>query len=158
MKKIFLSAKVVVLFFLYISYSEAVALQEKYFIYTKFNVVNLRVGPGKTYPIYWEIKYKGEPLQVHHRIDNWLKCTDYNGDGGWVHLSNVSKRNPHVIVRTLGKPYIFLYARDDESSRRMFRVEDGRRVKLNKCNEKWCKISVNNQSVWLLKDFVWGVN
>jgi SH3-like domain-containing protein len=157
MKKIFLNAKVLTLFFLFGVYDSVLA-QEKYFVYTKFQVVNLRVGPGKTHPISWEIKYKGEPLEVYHTIENWLKCVDYNGDEGWVHSSNVSKRNPSVVIRTLGSKYVIFYARDDESSRRLFKVENGRRVKLKKCNEKWCKVAANNQSAWVLREFVWGVN
>lgn len=144
--------------FIFLFLSKLSFASDGYFVYTKFQVVNLRVGPGKSYPISWVIKYKGEPLKVYHKVDNWLKCKDYNGDEGWAHLSNVSKRAPNVVIKSADKGYVVLYARSDESSRKLFRVEGGRRVKLKKCNSEWCKISVNNQDAWVLRDFVWGAN
>lgn len=157
MKTIFLSVRTF-LCIVYLFCAKGSLASDASFVYTKFQVVNLRVGPGKTYPISWVMKYKGEPLQVYHKVDNWLKCKDYNGDEGWAHVSNVSKRNPHVVVSAADKGYVILYARADEASRRMFRVEGGRRVKLKKCDDRWCKVSVNNQDVWVLRSFVWGVN
>jgi SH3-like domain-containing protein len=139
-------------------FSACAFAEEKDFVYAKFPVLNLRVGPGKTYPINWVIKYKGEPLEVSHKIDNWLKCKDFEGSDGWVHVSNISKRDPHVIVNAPGKKYVVAYARANESARKLFRVESGRRSKLKKCDDKWCKISVNNQDAWILKSYLWGVS
>ena len=160
MKKIFLSVKILfvlgVLIFSSVSMGD-VSREGGYFIYTKFKIVNLRVGPGKDYPINWVIKYKGEPLEVLHKVENWLMCRDFNGDEGWAHVSNVSKRDPHVIIKTPEKTYVTAYARADESSRRLFRIENGRRSRLKKCDVKWCKISINNQDAWVLKDFLWGI-
>lgn len=157
MKKISLSARGA-LFVLCLVLSNWCLASDAYFVYTKFKIVNLRVGPGKTYPINWVVKYKGEPLKVYHKVDNWLKCKDYNGDDGWAHVSNVSRRNPQVVITSNGKKYMILYAMADESSRRLFRVEDGRRVKLKKCDNQWCKVLINNQDAWVLKDSIWGVN
>ena len=157
MKKIFLSASLIFSIFLFLGSAYASTAKPS-FVYTKFKEMNLRVGPGKSYPISWVINYKGEPLEVHHKVDNWLKCKDFNGDEGWVHLSNVSKRNPHIIIVSQQKKYVIVYARADESSRRLFRIENGRRSKLKKCDDKWCKIAVNNQDAWVLRESVWGVS
>lgn len=154
MKKIFLNVKICCLFGLF--FSGLAFSSETYFVYTKFAEVNLRVGPGTTYPINWVIQYKGEPLEVSHKMDNWLKCKDFNGDDGWVQVSSVSRRNPHVVIKSPQKKYIIVYVRADESSKRLFRVESGRRSKLKKCNDKWCKISIDNQDAWVLREYVWG--
>lgn len=157
MKRIFLKAKILVfvLSFVLSGFAFAEAIE---FVYAKFQIVHLRVGPGKAYPISWVIKNKGEPLEVSHKMENWLRCKDFDGDEGWVHVSNVSKRDRHVVIKSPGKKYIIAYARDDESSRRVFRIEGGRRVKLKKCEDKWCKISVDNQDAWVLKEFTWGAS
>lgn len=157
MKMIFLRARVLLLFLLIFNSHISLAANT-YFVYTKFKSVNLRVGPGKTYPINWVIEYNGEPLEVYNKVENWLRCVDFNGDEGWVHVSNISKRNPNIVVRSAKKQYVTLFAREDEKSRRLFRVENGRRIKLKKCNETWCKVSVNNQDAWVLKIFTWGSN
>jgi SH3-like domain-containing protein len=157
MKKIFLKARLAVSLLSIVISCFAFA-DDVEFVYAKFQIVHLRVGPGKTYPISWVIKNKGEPLEVSHKIENWLRCKDFDGDEGWVHVSNVSKRDKHVIIKAPGKQYIIAHARSDDSSRRVFRIENGRRIKLKKCEDKWCKISVDNQDAWILKEFTWGAS
>ena len=132
---------------------------EPVFMYTKFKEVYFRVGPGKTYPIKWIINYAGEPLRVSHHIDNWYRCIDFNGDEGWVHSSNISKRKPNAIVATLAQAkYALLYVRADLNSRKLLKLQNGLRVPLKKCEKKWCQIVVNETAGWVQKTLLWGAN
>ncbi len=132
---------------------------ESVFMYTKFTEVYFRVGPGKTYPIKWVINYAGEPLRVSHQYDNWVRCIDFNGDEGWVHSSNISKRKPNIIINSLpDAKYAFLYVRPDLGSRKVLKLQSGLRVPLKKCEKEWCQVVVNEDTGWVQKHLVWGAN
>ena len=63
----------------------------------KGSEVNLRTGPSLTDPVKFEYG-DGFPLQVVSEKGDWIKVSDFENDGGWVHKSVVTSE-PHMIVK-----------------------------------------------------------
>ena len=64
--------------------------------------VYVRAGPGSRYPIQWEFRKKGLPVEIVLEFDTWRKIKDYEGQEGWVHQSLLSGRRTGLIRRRLG--------------------------------------------------------
>ena len=56
---------------------------------------NVRTGPSTDKPVYMEL-FKGYPLKVIERKGEWIKITDFEKDGGWVHSSLTEKGNLEI--------------------------------------------------------------
>jgi SH3-like domain-containing protein len=67
------------------------------------NQVNMRQGPGETYPIIWTYQRAGLPVEIIEEFDIWRRIRDHDGVVGWVKSTLlVGKRN--VIVRDSQRP------------------------------------------------------
>ena len=83
-----------VLFFLFIfSIQKSFANENINFLSLKNNEVNVRVGPSIEYPIKFTYKKKYLPLEVLDRSETWRKIKDFENNSGWIHISQLSKKN-----------------------------------------------------------------
>lgn len=62
---------------------------------------NVRTGPSTDNPVYMEL-FKGYPLQVVDRKDEWIKVLDFEKDSGWIH-SSLTEAGDTVIVSANNK-------------------------------------------------------
>ena len=63
------------------------------FLSLKNNEVNLRQGPSFEYPIKFVYKKKFLPIEVLDKSETWIKIRDFENNSGWIHISQVSKKN-----------------------------------------------------------------
>src|SRR5690606_9676524 len=49
--------------------------------------VNLRTGPGTSYPVDWVYHRRRLPVEVIGEFESWRKIRDWQGTVGWVHQS-----------------------------------------------------------------------
>lgn len=63
----------------------------------KNDQVNIRSGPGTNHEILWEV-FKGFPLKILKRENNWAHIIDFEDDKGWIFAPLLSTQNT-VIVR-----------------------------------------------------------
>ena len=61
------------------------------------NIVSVRSGPSKSFPILWKI-CRQCPVMVLERKGDWSKIRDYEGDIGWIHKSALFKDRIAVVV------------------------------------------------------------
>lgn len=66
------------------------------FVCTKKDGINVRSAPKQDAPVAMEL-FGGYPLKVEKKEGDWLKVSDFENDGGWIHTSMVNK-NTNVIV------------------------------------------------------------
>src|SRR5919106_133867 len=59
--------------------------------------VNLRFGPGETYPIAWILTREGLPVEIVEEFDTWRKVRLHDGDFGWIHGSLLSSRRTVLV-------------------------------------------------------------
>ena len=70
---------------------------EEYFSILKYNNVNLRQGPAKSYPIKIFYKKKYLPVLVQDRSDNYRKIIDHENNTGWIHVSQLSQKKAALV-------------------------------------------------------------
>jgi SH3-like domain-containing protein len=114
---------------------------------------NIRTGPGKRYPIKWEVVRKGIPLEVVSEFEQWRKVRDFQGEEGWIFQTMLSGARA-VVVQS--KPQI-LRKSDSASSRPIAKLDVGVVAKLKSCTKEWCNIEKDDLEGWLPRTSVWGV-
>jgi len=123
------------------------------FLSLKKNKVNVRYGPGFSYPIKFKYKKRFLPLKVIDKKENFRKIIDHKKNSGWIHISQL--RNSLSIITKSEK---ILFRKPTKYSKPLAKIGEGRLLKVIKCEEKWCNIKTGDYSGWILKDNnIWGI-
>jgi SH3-like domain-containing protein len=120
----------------------------------KADEVNLRAGPGQTYPVEWVFTRKGLPVEIVAEYDQWRKIQDIDGTVGWVHRVMLSGQR---TVMVSGLDVVTAHDDASESSPPVFRAEPGVQGQLLSCEDDWCRFNVNGTRGWLPMASLWGV-
>lgn len=122
------------------------------FLSLKSHLVNLRVGPGRRFPIDWVYKRPGLPVLAVERHDQWRRVRDHEGTRGWVHQSLLSARR---TVLTVGSVHT-MRRRPAPDAAALLRVEPGVVAAFLECEGDWCRVSLADETGWLPRDALWG--
>ena len=123
------------------------------FVSLKAERANLRVGPGRRYPIDWVYTRPGLPLLVIAQFDQWRWVLDHEGTKGWMHKSLLSTRRTVVImdgVQTIRE-------RPLTGAPAVLRAEAGVVADLLNCEDGWCRIGLAREEGWVPENALWGV-
>ncbi len=115
--------------------------------------VNLRAGPGETYPVQWVYQRAGLPVEIIEEFDVWRKIRDHDGITGWVRGTLLTGKRHAIVMgqqRTLRREA-------EETSRIVALLEAGVIARILECGEIWCRLEVQGYKGWLRKDEIWGV-
>ena len=132
--------------------TEIKAENKTYFLSLKNNIVNLRQGPSFEYPIKFIYKKKYLPIVVVDKLQSWRKIKDFENNSGWIHISQLSKKNSAInkYANTI------IYNRSTIFSKPIVKVDIGRLLIIKKCKSKWCKVKTGNFVGWVNKKNLWG--
>ncbi len=150
-KKYYLFFLILFIFFEFFQ-SESLANEDTKFLSLKNNEVNLRFGPSREYPIKLIYKKKYLPIIILDKSDTWRKIKDFDNNSGWIHISQLSKRQPAINFKNNS----VLFKKATIYSKPIARLEFGRLVLINKCKLRWCKITSGKFSGWIDKNSLWG--
>ena len=125
---------------------------EEYFSILKYNNVNLRQGPAKSYPIKIFYKKKHLPVLVQDRSDNYRKIIDHENNTGWIHVSQLSQKKAALV----SDDQAVMFKNSTTFSKPLVILEKGRLCLVSKCKNDWCKIKVEKYSGWVKKQSLWG--
>ncbi len=120
----------------------------------KNSLTYMRSGPGKEFPIKFELKQKGYPLKVVAEFNNWRKVITFSKISGWVHTQLLSSHRTGIITKTT-----FLKKIPSNSSNSLAKLLPNLLINIKKCKKKWCKIEINKKKKfigWVQKETVWG--
>ncbi len=123
------------------------------FVSLKADEVNVRVGPGKQYPLKWTYVVARVPVEIIAEWDNWRKIRDWEGQEGWVHSALLSAKRTVIVT---GEKRI-LYRRADLASPPVVRLRPGIIADVEDCIDGWCRVEVRNYRGWLKRGDFWGV-
>jgi len=115
--------------------------------------VNLRVGPGESYPIQWVLTRKEMPIEIIKEFEHWRMIRDWQGVEGWVHERMIWGKRDVVVkggVRVL-------HQLPELTSNAVARAEPGVFAHLIECRGDWCRIEAADITGWLQRSEVWGV-
>jgi SH3-like domain-containing protein len=115
--------------------------------------VNLRVGPGKRYPIEWVYRRKGLPVEVFAAFETWRKVRDSDGTEGWVDQHMIAAARAVVVQGDVRE----IHAAPDARSAVVARAAPGVIAKLVECSGPWCRIDAQDARGWVKRSEVWGV-
>lgn len=127
------------------------------FVSLKTNRVNVRVGPGENYQIAWVFTRSGLPIEVIQEFDTWRRIRDSDGTVGWVFQSLLSGKRTAVVTPWAGtEPRPIRASASTEAAVSAY-LEPGVVGTVDRCREKWCRISGQGYSGWIGQDQLWGV-
>lgn len=115
--------------------------------------VNLRVGPGRNYPIKWVLTKKGLPVEIIAQFEHWREVREPLGSRGWIQERMLTgERNVMITgaVRTLRSA-------PSAASAAIARAEPGVVAKLLECRPGWCRIGAGRQTGWIRREAIFGV-
>ncbi len=130
----------------------AQAQESARFVSLKAEVANLRVGPGRRYPIDWVYRKPGLPLLVVAHFDQWRWVQDHEGTKGWMHRSLLSTERTALIVDAVQT------VREEASpeAAAVLRAEPGVIAALKGCEGRWCRIALAGEEGWVRDSAIWG--
>ena len=120
----------------------------------KNSLTYMRTGPGKEFPVKFELKQKGYPLQVVAEFNNWRKVETFNKTSGWVHTQLLSSFRTGLITKTT-----FLKKIPSNSSNSLAKLLPNLLITVKDCKKKWCKIEIIKKKKfigWVKKETIWG--
>jgi SH3-like domain-containing protein len=120
----------------------------------KKDLVNVRSKPDLNSEVVFQAS-RGYPLQVEKQKSNWVYCTDWKSQAGWVYKPLVSKTQTAVVLvkhanmrkgPSLKKPVVMQASKGE-----IYKIfgEKGRWVKVGYYIE-------NEVAGWIRRDLVWG--
>lgn len=123
------------------------------FVSLKASEGNVRRGPSLTHRIDWVFKHRNMPLQIVAEHGHWRRVVDQDGAGGWVHYTLLSG------VRTvrITEDMVPLHQLADTSSAVNAYSEAGVIARLGKCDDEWCRVTVDSSKGWVPRDVLWGL-
>lgn len=128
------------------------------FVSLKSSQVNVRKGPSLEYPVAWEYKRVGLPVEIVAESDNWRRVRDSEGSEGWIFHSLLSGRRTALVSpwSKAGKS-IPLLSRPSRSGGVVAQLEPGVLGSILTCDGKWCNFSLDRVSGWIEQVDLWGV-
>jgi SH3-like domain-containing protein len=145
--------KIALLFlFLSIIFTQFLKAEEK-FLSLKKNKVNVRYGPSLDSPIKYVYKKINLPVKQIDKKENWRRIIDLKNNSGWIHWRMVKPINSIIILENK-----ILYKKPSNFSKPIARLENGRLLVIDKCEEDWCNVITKNYSGWIKNDNVWGLS
>ena len=139
--------------FLFLLPISSVAEENDYFLMLKNKKVNVRYGPSLDYPVKYVYRKIGLPLKVIDKKENFRRIIDHKKNSGWIHVSQL--RPSRSLISTNEK---ILFKKPTKYSKPLAKLDQGRLLKVIKCEEKWCNIKTGDYSGWIKKDDnIWGI-
>ena len=120
----------------------------------KTSLTYMRSGPGKEFPIKFELKQKGYPLKIIAEYNNWRKVITSNNISGWVHTQLLSSVRTGLITKTT-----FLKKTPSNSSNSLAKLLPNLLINIIICRKNWCKIEIVKSKVyvgWVQSETIWG--
>jgi SH3-like domain-containing protein len=124
------------------------------FVSLRSNEVNLRTGPGLTYPIDWIYQRTGMPVEVVEEFDTWRKIRDWEGTEGWVHQSMLDGKRTFVVI---GTEIQWMRLAPENDARPAARLSAGVVGDLMECGPVWCRATVQGYHGWIERNRIFGV-
>ena len=141
---------IVLVFFCFLNYN--LFANEEYFLTLRNDKVNLRQGPSFEYPIKIFYNKKYLPVLIQDKADNFRKIRDHENNTGWIHVSQLSKKN--AAINLINDSLVFrsptIY------SKPLVVLEKGKLCMVVRCENNWCKIKVDKFTGWVKKKSLWG--
>ena len=127
-------------------------LQKPRFVSIKGGSAMMRSGPGERFPILWEYKRPGLPMEILKEYEIWRQVRDPDGTIGWMNKALLTGQRTGM-VRDQSR---LLYVAPDMKSRIAWRIAPGAVVNITLCEDIWGRVSKDGKSGYILRGQMWG--
>ena len=124
---------------------------DEIFLSLKKNKVNVRYGPSFDSPIKFIYKKSNLPIKQIDVKENWRRIIDLKNNSGWIHKSQLKKLNSIIPLEDK-----ILFKKPSNFSRPIAKIQKGRVLILQICENSWCKIKTGNFEGWIKNNNIWG--
>ncbi|WP_169566826.1 SH3 domain-containing protein [Sneathiella limimaris] len=133
---------------------EAASSNVPRFVSLSSSKVNVRVGPGKRYPISWVYVRSGWPVEIIAEYELWRQIRDVEGATGWIHSSLLSNRRT-ILITGEQRP---VYEDATTESSVILLADPGVQGRLLECDGRWCLVDIAGNEGWLQTGNFYGVH
>ncbi|QOG08443.1 hypothetical protein IGS74_00030 [Aureimonas sp. OT7] len=129
------------------------------FVSFKAEQVNLRVGPGRDFPVSWRYSKRGLPVEIIQEFEQWRRVRDSEGSEGWVYYSLLSGQRTAIATPwRKGEDFKVPVRRAAATeSGPVAMLEPGVIVRVEECNGSTCRVDVANRKGFVSQNELWGV-
>ena len=124
---------------------------EEKFLSLKKNKTQVRSGPGLDYPIKYIYRKVNLPVKQIDKKENWRRVIFLDNNSGWIHWSQLKPSNSIIAIEEK-----ILFKKPSNFSEPLAKLEKGRLLVVNKCEEGWCKITTSKYTGWVKIKNIWG--
>ena len=124
---------------------------DEVFLSLKKNKTNVRYGPGLDYPIKYIYRKVNLPVKQIDKKENWRRVIFLDNNSGWIHWSQLKPSNSIIAIEEK-----ILFKKPSNFSEPLAKLEKGRLLVINRCEEGWCKITTSKYTGWVKIKNVWG--
>ena len=147
-KKNFLKKISLIFFSLFIF---SIVESEEIFLSLKKSKVNVRYGPSFESPIKYIYKKANLPIKQIDKKENFRRIIDTKNNSGWIHISQLKKANSLIALEDK-----ILFKKPTYFSKPVAKIEKGRILLVQKCENDWCKIKTSKFTGWIDIRNIWG--
>lgn len=122
------------------------------FVSIKRGQAMMRTGPGERFPIKWEYRRAGLPMEILKEYEIWRQVRDPDGEIGWMNKALLAGQRTAIIKDQVR----LLYVAPDVNSRIAWRIAPGAVVTITLCEDMWCRVSKDGKSGYILRGQMWG--
>lgn len=113
-----------------------------------------RRGPSTSHRVDWVFEHRNQPLRITGEFEHWRRVEDFEGEGGWVHYSQLSGVRT-VMVRHDMAPML---SRPQLSAPEVALLETGVVAHIMECVPDWCRLSIDGTRGWVDRAALWGLH
>jgi SH3-like domain-containing protein len=122
------------------------------FVSIKRGSAMMRTGPGERFPIKWEYKRPGLPMEILKEYEIWRQVRDPDGEIGWMNKALLTGTRTGIVKDDVR----LLYVAPAMNSRIAWRIAPGAVVTITLCEDLWCRVSKDGRSGYILRSQMWG--
>ncbi|MDA8613181.1 SH3 domain-containing protein, partial [Candidatus Pelagibacter bacterium] len=111
-----------------------------------------RYGPSFESDIKYVYKKINLPLKQIDKKENFRRIIDLKNNSGWIHISQLKKNNSVIAIQNK-----ILFKKPSSFAKPIAKIEKGRLLIVDKCQEKWCKIKSDDYEGWIKTNDIWGL-
>ena len=129
----------------------SISAAENTFLSLKKDKVNVRYGPSFESPVKFIYKRKNLPIKQIDKKENWRRIIDSKNNSGWIHWSQLKPTNSVIPLSDK-----ILFKKPSSFSKPLAKIQKGKVLLIQKCDNKWCKVKTDKFNGWIKTDNLWG--
>jgi len=128
------------------------SIADETYVSLKKSKVNVRYGPSFESDIKYVYKKINLPLKQIDKKENFRRIIDLKNNSGWIHISQLKKNNSVIAIQNK-----ILFKKPSSFAKPIAKIEKGRLLIVDKCQEEWCKIKSDDYEGWIKTNDIWGL-